>query len=78
MSGNGDEAFVSGLLVIDSTKGNKKKKGKYGKKTNPILREFAITAKNQVIGSETIQRKQRKILLLLLFRMTPRWESIWL
>ena len=76
--GNGDEVFVFGLSMTDSAKREKKNKGKGVKKRKANPKDICnYYKKNQVIRSETIQRKQRKILLLLLFRMTPHWKTIW-
>ena len=67
--GNGDEVFTPRLSV--------RRKEKVVRRAKLMVRTYGTTTKNQIIGSETVQRKQRKILLSLLFRMTPHWKSIW-
>ena len=52
-------------------KGRRRRKTEVSRRAMLILRTSTITTKNWVIGSETVQRKQRKIMLSLLFRMTP-------
>ena len=62
----------------EKKKKKKKKKGKGGKnsKTNP-KGICNYCKKNWVIRIGTVQRKQRNILLLLLFRMTLHHKVIW-
>jgi len=40
-----------------------------------ILRAYAITTKNQVIGNETVQRKQRKIFFVTLVQNDSSTEN---
>jgi len=63
-------------LILLKGRRRRRRKAKVARRVKLILRTSTITAKNRVIGSETIQRKQRKIMLLLLFRMTPHWKVI--
>lgn len=65
--GNGDEASMARLSVIG--------RGLFKESKEERQRWQDCKESNNWKG--TIQRKQRKIMLLLLFRMTPHWKVIW-
>ena len=63
--------------MTDSTKRYKKKKDKLGKKSKADPKDICnYCKKTWGIGSKTVQRKQRKILLLLLLKMTSHQKAI--
>ena len=58
-------------------KGRTKRKAKVARREKQIQRAYIIIAKNLFIGRKISQREQRKILLLLWFRMIPHQKTIW-
>jgi len=74
--GNGGEAFAFGLSIINSAK-RQKKKAKDSRRSKLIQRTSVITTKNLTIGRKIVQRKSRKILFQLLFKVIRHQKMIW-